>query len=82
MIRIEFLTPPEGGLLGFSIRGHAGLGEEGGQGNGGHAQGPPAGAEGHGQFPGQLVTHRLSLPIFKQDTRGLLEREEPWENSG
>ena len=29
MIRIEFLTPPEGGLLGFSIRGHAGLGEEG-----------------------------------------------------
>ena len=29
MIRIDFLSPPEGGLLGFSIRGHADYAEEG-----------------------------------------------------
>lgn len=29
MIRIDFLTPPDGRLLGFSIQGHAGYGEEG-----------------------------------------------------
>ena len=29
MIRIDFLTPPDGRLLGFRMEGHAGLGEKG-----------------------------------------------------
>ena len=29
MIRIHFLTPPEGGLLGFLMEGHAGQGDPG-----------------------------------------------------
>ena len=29
MIRVDFLTPPQGGLLGFRMEGHAGFGPEG-----------------------------------------------------